>query len=379
MIHKCKKIIITPFGFQPDYIREIANSFGKIGYLVTVAGSNSHDRGWYLENVKFINMRGDDSAERGILKKIKDLIVYYIKLYNYIIKNRIKIIYDPSIGRPLIIIFNYILLKVLCRKIILTVHNVLPHSEYTLTNHILYLIIYKFLADYLIVHTEYIAEELKKRFEINNSKITIAHHGIYNISVNSSISKTEARSSLGIRNSTFVILIFGQQYPYKGTDIFLNLYIDKIDFDFLVLIRGYGDTNYIEKLITIINNSKNKQRIDYKFEYLNESEMEICFKACDIVCLPYLEGSQSGVLFMSYSFGRPVLATDVGNFKNDIKSDFSGEIFSQGNSYEFVQKIIYMKNNINKYNEEKIKNYSKEKYSWTKFAEIINDKILLNL
>jgi glycosyltransferase involved in cell wall biosynthesis len=46
--------------------------------------------------------------------------------------------------------------------------------------------------------------------------------------------------------------------------------------------------------------------------------MEVYLKAADVMVLPYNEIFQSGVLFLGYSFGLPVIATDVGSFREEI-------------------------------------------------------------
>ena len=48
------------------------------------------------------------------------------------------------------------------------------------------------------------------------------------------------------------------------------------------------------------------------------------FKAADVLVLPYNEIFQSGVLFLGYSFGLPVIATDVGSFREEIVEGRTG-------------------------------------------------------
>ena len=55
-----------------------------------------------------------------------------------------------------------------------------------------------------------------------------------------------------------------------------------------------------------------------RIQFIPDEEMELYFKAADVLVLPYKEIFQSGVLFLAYSFGLPVIATDVGSFREDI-------------------------------------------------------------
>lgn len=368
-------ICITPFGFQADYIREISNAFARQGKKVILLGSNHHDKNWYDNGVCFYNLRGDDSPNRNIANKIVGIIRYFFRLYKYLLVNNIKYIYDPSVGRPFLIALNYLFLKIYGRKIISTVHNVLPHSKYNLRNKILYRVIYKYLTYKLVVHTVFINDKIKTLFNIPEDKIVLAPHGTYNVTENKSVSKSVAREMFQLKQNEFIVLIFGQLYPYKGIDLFIRHYLNDFDFEFKIIIRGGGDQKYIDMLSSIINSSPHKNKINYEFGYVRHEDVEYYFKSADVVCLPYLEGSQSGVLFMSYAYGRPVLASNVGNFKNDILEGVTGEVFNLNDFKGFKEKIKKIKLNLNAYDEDSIKNFAKNNYSWDSFARIILDQI----
>ena len=51
------------------------------------------------------------------------------------------------------------------------------------------------------------------------------------------------------------------------------------------------------------------RRIDFQ-------DVEKYFSAADIIALPYLEGTTSGVLKLALAFGKPVVATNVGDFQS---------------------------------------------------------------
>jgi len=54
-------------------------------------------------------------------------------------------------------------------------------------------------------------------------------------------------------------------------------------------------------------------QIIQRIEFVPDEQTELYFKAADITVLPYTEVFQSGVLFLAYSFGLPVIASDVGS------------------------------------------------------------------
>jgi glycosyltransferase involved in cell wall biosynthesis len=372
---KKNKIFITAFGFQSDYIREITNAFASFDNEVYLIGSDQHEKENYSHNVKFLNLRGDDSPDRDFFRKIFDLLTYFKKLFKIINEKKIEIIYDPSIWRGILIFFLYIFYRIKRKKIILTVHDILPHGGYSIYNYIIYLIIYKYLANHLIVHTKYLKDQLIERFYISEDKITNAKHGTYNVNNNQKISKLEARDYFNLSKTEFVVLVFGQQYEYKGTHLLLQKYLPNINHNYKLLIYGKGDNSYCKLLIELVTNHNLQDRVKYKFDFIEKDEVELLFKASDLVCLPYLEGSQSGVLFMSYAFGRPVLAADVGNFKYDVVSGLTGEIFEPFNELDFIEKLNKIILNLKDYEENKIKNFALTNYSWKDFASEILEKV----
>ena len=107
--------------------------------------------------------------------------------------------------------------------------------------------------------------------------------------------------------------------------------------------------------------------IKITLRYIKDEEIEIYFKASDVVVLPYLEFSQSGVLFLAYSFGKPVIAPNIGNFSRDIINGKTGYIFKTGCSDDLSEKICLYFDNLGKNPvklKKQIKEFSNKNYSW---------------
>jgi glycosyltransferase involved in cell wall biosynthesis len=90
------------------------------------------------------------------------------------------------------------------------------------------------------------------------------------------------------------------------------------------------------------------------------------------VVLPYLEDSQSGVLFTAFSFGRPVIASDIGSFADFIEPGKTGELFPTGDPDSLMKMLVKLRENKLDYDEKYIANEMNEKYSWEKCAEAIS-------
>ena len=83
---------------------------------------------------------------------------------------------------------------------------------------------------------------------------------------------------------------------------------------FIVAGRAKGGADaYSDRMREMMNDEGIRGRIIQRIEHIPDEETELYFKAADVVALPYKHIFQSGVLFMAYSFGLPVIATDVGS------------------------------------------------------------------
>jgi glycosyltransferase involved in cell wall biosynthesis len=90
--------------------------------------------------------------------------------------------------------------------------------------------------------------------------------------------------------------------------------------------------------------------------------------------LPYTHVFQSGVLFLGYSFGLPVIAADVGALKEEIVEGETGFVFERENPGDLARAIrIYFASGLYRdldIKRQMIYDYANGRYSWTKVGEI---------
>jgi glycosyltransferase involved in cell wall biosynthesis len=108
------------------------------------------------------------------------------------------------------------------------------------------------------------------------------------------------------------------------------------------------------------------ENIQFIIRRIEDNELPVLFGAADTTVIPYREASQSGVLFMSYAFGVPVVAPDIGGFPFDILDRRTGYIFKVGNTTDLKEKLekVIANKNIELLNSEGIRQYARENYSW---------------
>ena len=102
--------------------------------------------------------------------------------------------------------------------------------------------------------------------------------------------------------------------------------------------------------------------------------MELYLKAADVLVLPYKEIFQSGVLFLAYSFGLPVVATDVGSFREEIVEGRTGLLCPPGEPAELAKALeTYFASELYrnlKVKRLELKAYADANHSWKAVAEL---------
>jgi glycosyltransferase involved in cell wall biosynthesis len=98
------------------------------------------------------------------------------------------------------------------------------------------------------------------------------------------------------------------------------------------------------------------------------------FKAADALVLPYTEIFQSGVLFLGYSFGLPVLAADVGSMREDIVEGETGFVFEKQDAVDLARAVDrYFSSDLYRSlsaRRKVIQDYANERHSWEKVSLI---------
>lgn len=265
------------------------------------------------------------------------------------------------------------------RKILLQVHNVLPHEESRVS---IYLSRWAFkLADFFIVHNERMKNELTELFNIEERRIKVIPFGSYDFYRRKGISREEARRRLGI-GKRYVILFFGNIRDYKGLDLLIEALHRLLQWgiDALLIIAGrpFGNWEYYRGLI---EKFKLKENILLHLDFVEEDEVQYYFEASDVVVLPYKKfESLTGVGMVALSFEKPIIVSDVGTLRELVLDDDA--VFVSGSSESLAEKLrIVLDNKLEKLKEDA--KIIKEKFSWertiskllTFYREIESEKL----
>ncbi|MGH7950542.1 MAG: glycosyltransferase family 4 protein [Limisphaerales bacterium] len=378
------RVAILTAGRDKPYALGLAESLAAAGENLDFICGDEFGDAEFRENpnVNVLNLRGDQRIEAGMMSKISRVLIYYWRLICYAATAKPKVFHIlwnnkfEWFDRTALMLFY----KLLGKKIVLTAHNVniAKRDGYDSFLNRLTLKIQYQLCDHIFVHAEKMKDELVSEFEVSENKTDVIPLGINNSVPNTSLSGLDARQKLGLSPQEKVILFFGQIAPYKGLEFlvaaFARIAKENSTCRLLIVGRPKGPKDYWNRVQELISESGVSDRILQKIEFVPDAETEIFFKAADVLILPYVHIFQSGVLFLGYSFGLPVIAADVGSLKKEIVEGKTGFIFEAQNAAALARTIQnYFESDLHYELESRrheIQNFANERYSWSKVAAI---------
>nr|MDA3813342.1 glycosyltransferase [Candidatus Cloacimonadota bacterium] len=202
-------------------------------------------------------------------------------------------------------------------------------------------------------------------------------HPVYNCYNFNKYTKISAKSEL-ILTGKKIILFFGYIKQYKGLELLIRSLpniICKIENAHLLIVgEVYGDTI---KYYNTIKETGLEDRVTFIDRFVKDEEIELFFKAADVLALPYIQATQSGVVQIANDMELGAVATPVGGLTELVLDSKTG-IIARDVSKEAISDAIVRYFELDQ--EELIKNIKEEnkKNNWEALAKLILKKKALN-
>ena len=344
------RVALLTAGRDRPYAFGIGTALASGGFPLDIIGGDDLDLPqWRTKpQVRFLNLRGDISASASHFQKVLRIVDYYTRLLFYSARTNANIFhilwnnkFEAFDRVPLMLYY-----KLLRKKTLLTVHNVNTQERDSVDsqwNRFTLKLQYR-LLDHLFVHTERMKRELVGQFNVPPTKVSVIPFGINNSVPDTALSTKEARCRLRIEVADRTILFFGNIAPYKGLEYLLEAFgfIMAAGGCYRLIIAGNPKNceAYWSTIQSLLSAHTYRDRIIQKIEFVPDEETEVYFKAADVVVLPYRHIFQSGVLSLGYSFGVPVVATDVGALRDDIVEGKTGFVCRPEDARELADAIV---------------------------------------
>jgi glycosyltransferase involved in cell wall biosynthesis len=372
-------------GQDPHYSHGLALALAEKGVRVDFVGSDDLDSPQLraASPIRFLNLRGSQARHVSRAAKARRVLLYYARLFRYAIVARPTVFHIlwhnklEAFDRSVLMAYY----RLLGRRLVFTAHNVNAgrrDSKDTILNRLSLRSQYA-LANRIFVHTERMKREIVEEFSIREDKITVIPYGINNAVPSTALTAAEAKAELGIGEREKTILFFGQISPYKGLDFLASAFAQLLaqDASYRLVVAGQpkpGAGQYWADVRTSLARAIDQGRVTLDIRHIPDDKAEVYFKAADILVLPYREIFQSGILFFGYSFGLPVIVSNVGSLAEDVVVGRTGFVCRPEDADDLARTIQrYFESDLYKDLDSRrgwIKAYVGERHSWKTVADM---------
>ncbi len=367
-MNKYPKVLMLDPWTVNNYSYFLCSHLANHGADVTLAVTEN--RNINTNDFKVLKILPGKDQSRSVFNKTRKYLSYLLTLLN---NKQYDLLHFQAFRRHRIEALFFFLLHFRKTRLIFTVHDVDP-LDHSRTDRFLNKIVYR-SADVLLAHSETNRNRILEEYKVEPSKIVIIHHGSFeNNTPGIGPDINDARKYFGLEGKHNVMLCFGTIKKYKGIDLLIRAAAkasESID-NLVLLIAGKGENESIHNLYRQqIGKLKTKLQVIMHFAYINQDQVELYFKASDVVMLPYTIISHSGVLHLAWSFAKPVIASRSGDFEEFINEGETGFLFNTNNEDDLssvILKAFESKEKLKRMGECAEKRNS-EKYSWELSAQ----------
>ena len=377
-IEKPIAVALLSGGKDRPYFFGLATSLMSKGATLDLIGNEELDFPEFhgRRHVDFLDLGGVLRPEVSFTRKVGRLLSYYAKLMRYAATAQPEIFHIlwnyrfPLFDRTFLMLYY----RFLGKRVVHTAHNVnggRRDGRDSRLNRLTLRIQYG-LCHHIFVHTEKMKRELVEDFGVQPARVTVIPFGINNSVPNTGLTPAQARERLNIPEGKKTILFFGRIQPRKGLEFAVEAFkqISARNDDYRLIIAGRPDKckQYWAALTDSMREAVRRGQILLRAEVIPDEETEVYFKVADVLVLPYREIFQSGVLFLGYNFGLPVIASDVGSLRDDIVEGKTGFLSKPCDAVSLGEAIErYFKSDLFEtlnHRRMEIRDYAHARHSW---------------
>ena len=251
-------------------------------------------------------------------------------------------------------------------RIIALCHNITSHEGSPIDK-----MLTKFLfkrIDGFLVQSRSVIPDLKEI--VPEADFVYNPHPIYNV-FGQPLEKETARQILELDPQVPIILYFGYIRQYKGLNYLIKAFpaIHKKIGGKLLIVGEFYDKK--DKYLDLIRETGLQDKIIVVDRYIPDNLVNDYFSAADILVLPYISATQSGITQIALSYNLPCVVTNVGGLPEVVKDGKTGFVVEPQNPETIAQKVIEYFTKSNRKIIRKNIQQEREKYSWDRMQESI--------
>ena len=363
------QVVIIPHGFQEHYTLGFANGLAGQGVSVDFILAANMNAKWLHPDIRWRDLGCNTENRISGLKKTYRFVAYHLRLIGYVAARRGAVVHVSGlIRRPVafIGIIEGLLFRALAGKYVLTVHNLLPHDQRTRWSRWLFKLVYR-IPHLLVVHTAKMKDQLAESFRVSADRIVVMQHGLNDIVPDQGRTRAECRAWLGLPADACVLLLFGRIRRYKGVETLLEAFREDDTGSFLVIAGAPDSASYARSIEELVREHPCRDRVLYRPGFIDNAELASYFRAADLLVMPYRHIDQSGVLFLAFRFGLPVVAFDVGELREYLPDD-TGVLVEGTGAQDLAEGIRRFQRQQQRFGRDRIHRHA-QRFRWERVVE----------
>lgn len=182
-------------------------------------------------------------------------------------------------------------------------------------------------ADEVIVHGEQLKQVCVEDLHLPADRVHVVPH----------ITLGDESAQSHVHEQPDTILFFGRIWEYKGLEYLIKaepLITAEVPGARIVIAgRGEDFDRYTQMMV-------HPDRFTVYNEYVPDERRAELFQQASLIALPYTDASQSGVIPVAYTFGKPVVATTVGGLPEAVDEGETGLLVPPRDEHALADAII---------------------------------------
>lgn len=321
-----KVLLINPWAVNNDQYYASGFVKGMSNFVDLDFATNKYYSGEVPSGELFpVFFKKSEYLKKGIRRKLLRGIEYVIawnKIIGFSRKKKYDVIHIHWLLMYKIDLFFLKIIKTNTNKLVLTAHNVLPHTNGEKNISDLRKVYECF--DNILVHGNTIRHEFISYFPEMSDKVSIQYHGEYyqqDTYYEEKVQEDYLKIKRFLEEYELVFIMFGRQFYNKGTDRLIRIWRNNFsNINAGLLIVGRSDSNYPE-FNDEISRLRSIQNVLVLNHFVDDNTLNYAISRSSIIVLPYRHASMSGVVFTAAAFSKPVLCTNSGAIAEYLEND----------------------------------------------------------
>jgi glycosyltransferase involved in cell wall biosynthesis len=228
--------------------------------------------------------------------------------------------------------FNFVMSRLHRQALVLTIHDPIAHLGDVPSQKTPRAVWHHGFrqADHFIVHTEHVREWVVR-------ELGVPATAVHTVPLVAFEREPEPAPALAPHPPT--ILFFGRIWPYKGLMHLVRAepMISAAVPDVEIVIAGEG-----EDLAPYRAAMTNPERFVVHNRYIGRDELARLLGQADVVVLPYVDATQSGVVALAYAYSTPVVATTVGGLPEMVEHGITGLLVPPRDEAALAEAVVQL-------------------------------------